>query len=249
MHHYFAFTSHFKGPHDGIGAVIKRAADLAVARGEVDAIFNTPEDFYIWVKKMFERGELCSAEDFDKAWSRYRVRQFFVRYVCATELLDRPTDNDALSGIVGTQSLYCFMGPKEGHGEVIDDAEAAKRDRGVDWVKKLGVDVRRLSCQCSSCRKGKFAACWAMKTQSALVDEARRVYIKETVPGSGGDGWAMSEDDIGALVVRRLREVAEQCGLDKSGSKRELTTRIIAAKRARNPPVAAAAAAPAPVMI
>jgi hypothetical protein len=141
------------------------------------------------------------------------------------------------------------MGPKEGHGEVVDEAEAAKRDRGVDWVKKMGVDVRRLSCQCSSCRKGEFGACWVVKTQGALVDEARRMYIREAVPGSGGDAWAMSEGDIGALVVRRLREVAEQCGLDKSGSKRELTARIIAAKRARSPPAGAVATAPARVLL
>jgi hypothetical protein len=237
IRHFFAASSHFKGPHDGYGGTVKRKADRAVVENKV--VLNKADDFYTLTKDNFENtAPCCDEEYFGHHWSRYRIRETHTRWVDAEELVDRPSDNDAVSGIPGTMSTYSFMGPAEGEGRVVTAEEEAKKSRGAEWEQKFKLYTRKLTCMCSSCRVGKFSEC-KLKEYEGLIGELTECFIKERIGGSPTDGKELSELELKGLKVNQLKSICKQRNLPTIGLKAALVSAIHGANQGLAPTVVA----------
>ena len=104
VEHHFAATAHFKGCHDGIGGVIKRAMRESELRNKV---FTGADGVVEFVEKYFAHVGKEDLAKYFATWSAYRIRRVHVKLI-GPKAIYRPKPN--LQGIKGTRDIYVFIG-------------------------------------------------------------------------------------------------------------------------------------------
>ncbi|CAB1120476.1 unnamed protein product [Ectocarpus sp. CCAP 1310/34] len=207
--HNFAVTSHFKGTHDGIGALMKRLLRNAEMHGTRIPDVDVAHEFLLGYAVEADKAR----EGHFTTWSPYRIKSFEVRKFGPKEIPRPPID---LTGIPGSSKLYFFTGTEDEQEDVqdtfslvwatsvgvqtddfvvgaagdkvltarkwvVDESRARKWAAPKKFTRSWKLRVRGASCYCSTCRIGCYGDCMVAKVYPDLVGEVMEKSGKEMV--------------------------------------------------------------------